>query len=421
VAPGFSPLDEELALLPGTLTPTLQEGVVRLGAWVPFARAAEMLAYFTHTTIGAATARRLTEGAGDAYEAVQAAEVARIERELPDDPAGPPVQQLSVDGALVPVVGGAWVEAKVPAIGTVTDAATRDEARASELSYFARHAEVAAFSRQALGEVHRRGTATAGTVVGIADGALWCQGVYDTLCPEAVRILDFYHAQTYLVAAAQATFGAGTAATSEWLGAQCHALKHATPEDVLAALAVLPVATAPQRTEAVAAQTAAVDYLSARIEQIRYADFLAAGYPIGSGAVESANKLVVEARLKRAGMHWALAHVNPMLALRTVACADRWAEAWPQITAEVRRRARHAVATRRTDRRAKLAPPAPMLPPPPPPALPPVHPAVLAVRDERRTRPPRVVAGHPTTAHPWKRSYRAPRLHTPAPPPLPKP
>ena len=41
--PGFSPLDEELGLLPGTLTPALQEGVVRLGAWVPFARAAEFL------------------------------------------------------------------------------------------------------------------------------------------------------------------------------------------------------------------------------------------------------------------------------------------------------------------------------------------------------------------------------------------
>ena len=45
--------------------------------------------------------------------------------------------------------------------------------------------------------------------------------------------------------------------------------------------------------------------------------------------MESANKLVVEARLKGAGMYWARASVNPMVALRTVACADRWPEAWP--------------------------------------------------------------------------------------------
>jgi hypothetical protein len=381
-----------------------------------------MLAHFTHTTIGEATARRLTEGAGAAYEAVQAAEVARIERELPDGPTGPAVQQVSVDGVLLPVLKGAWVGAKVLAIGTVTHVGAGGEVRATDLSYFARHAEVAAFTRQALGEVHRRGTATAGTVVGVADGAPWCQGVYDVHCPAAVRILDFYHAQTYLVAAAQAAFGPGTAAASEWLGTQCHALKHTTPEAVLIALAALPVETAPHRAEAVTAQAEAVAYLSARIEQARYAQFIAAGYPIGSGAVESANKLVVEARLKRAGMRWAIAHVNPMLALRTVACSDRWGEAWPQITAQVRRQARLATTTRRTDRRTRLAPlSAPVVPLPPVPDPLPPHPAVLALRDEHATRPPRVVGGHPTADHPWKRSYRAPRLRTHAPTPLPKP
>jgi hypothetical protein len=410
-----------LALLPGVLTPALQEGVVRLGAWVPFARAAEFLAYFTQTTIGEASARRLTEGAGAAYEAVQAAEVARIERELPADPTGPAVQQVSVDGVLIPVLKGAWVEAKVLAIGTVVGGAGDGEARATDLSYFARHAEASEFTHQALVEVHRRGTATAGTVVGIADGAVWCQGVYDVHCPEAVRILDFYHAQTYLVAAAQAAFGSGTAEASEWLGTWCHALKHKTPEEVLAALAALPVETAPRRAEAVAAQTEAVAYLSARIEQARYAQFLAVGYPIGSGAVESANKLVVEARLKRAGMHWAIAHVNPMLALRTVACSDRWAEAWPQITAQLRHQARSAVAARRTDRRAKLAPlpaPVPLLPPRPEP--PPPHPAVLALREELAGRRPRMVNGRPTMEHTWKRGYRAHSPRTPSPAELPK-
>jgi hypothetical protein len=50
----------------------------------------------------------------------------------------------------------------------------------------------------------------------------------------------------------------------------------------------------------------------------------------GSGSTESANKLVVDARLKSTDMHWA--HVDPLVALRTIACADRWAEAWPRIT-----------------------------------------------------------------------------------------
>jgi hypothetical protein len=60
-------------------------------------------------------------------------------------------------------------------------------------------------------------------------------------------------------------------------------------------------------------------------------DAPARGYPIGSEAVESANQLVVATRLKGAGMHWARPHVGSMVALRAIACSDRWGEAWPQI------------------------------------------------------------------------------------------
>ncbi len=49
-------------------------------------------------------------------------------------------------------------------------------------------------------------------------------------------------------------------------------------------------------------------------------------------------------------MHWERAHVNPMVALRTVAYGDRWAEAWPQITTQQREQARAVSAERRTAR-----------------------------------------------------------------------
>lgn len=47
-----------------------------------------------------------------------------------------------------------------------------------------------------------------------------------------------------------------------------------------------------------------------------------------SGSGESANKVVVETRLKGAGMHWKRENVNAMLALRNAVCNDRWAAAW---------------------------------------------------------------------------------------------
>ncbi len=78
-------------------------------------------------------------------------------------------------------------------------------------------------------------------------------------------------------------------------------------------------------------------YLEKRLAQMQYPRFQAAGWPIGSGLVESANKLVVEARLKGAGMHWSRASVNPLLALRNAVCNDRWTEAWQQSVAHIRR------------------------------------------------------------------------------------
>ena len=66
----------------------------------------------------------------------------------------------------------------------------------------------------------------------------------------------------------------------------------------------------------------------------------------GGGAVESANKLVVEARLKAPGMNWAGEHVDPMAALRTVVCSGRWGEVWPQINQRLGEKAREQAVGR---------------------------------------------------------------------------
>jgi hypothetical protein len=342
VRSGFFPLDEELALLPGQLTPRLHESLVRLGTWLPFAQAAEALAFFTGVTVSEPTVRRMTEGAGAAYEAVQTAAVDAIEEELPPASPGPRVQLLSVDGAMVPLLHHEWAEVKTVAIGAVGQP-VREGAEwvvhTEELSYFSRLTDAETFGRLALVETHRRGTETARTVCAVSDGAVWIQGFVDLHRPDAVRILDFPHALGYVAQAGQAVYGEGTEACMQWFTRQRQALQHGDPEEVLRALRQL--ATVKQRARAPARATvqASLDYLQKRRGMLDYAWFQARGYPIGSGSVESANKLVVERRLKGAGMHWARAHVNPMVALRTVACSDRWAEAWPQIVQHVRQHA----------------------------------------------------------------------------------
>jgi hypothetical protein len=119
VVRGFSPLDEELALLPGPLTPQLQETLVRLGTVVPFGRAARLFTHWTHTTVSESTARRLTERAGTTYAAVQDAEAVALTRHVPECRDAPRCQLLSADGAMVPLRGGVWGEVKLLAIGAV--------------------------------------------------------------------------------------------------------------------------------------------------------------------------------------------------------------------------------------------------------------------------------------------------------------
>jgi hypothetical protein len=364
-------------LLPGVLTPRLQEQLAHLGIWMPFAPAAQMLTRFTGVPVSAATVRRLTEVVGCAALAVEAADVARLCDELPPVPAGPERAVLSVDGAMVPLVGGEWAEVKTLVVGEVAPAtpqalgaapAEAPDVHLTAVSSCSRLADVEQFNEAVLGELHRRGVETASQVAAVSDGAEWIQGFVDLHCPQATRILDFAHAAEHVALIGQAV------APDEptWLAPRLHRLKHDGPESLLAELHEQAAAMAQPPPEV----TEALTYLDKRVALLQYPGFAAAGWPIGSGCVESANKLVVEARLKGAGMQWARPNVNPLLVLRNAACNDRWDAAWAHRADWLRR---HPLP--RCPTNAPVVPPPPPLPEPLPPPPPP---------------PPRA-------PHPWRR------------------
>lgn len=411
---GAFPADDELALTPGMFSPRLHEAVVRLSTSLPFAQAAREVGWLLGVSVSKKTACRLTEQAGATNVVLEETAVARLEREQPVPPRGPRLQQVSADGAMVPLVHGEWAEVKTVAIGTIGSSrgAAAREPRTTDISYFSRLADHDTFSRLALLELHRRGTETAGVVVGVMDGSDWLQKFLDLHRPTAVRILDFPHAVQHLAAAAQAAFGIGTPAAADWLSQQRTDLRHRTPRSVLAAVRALATTAAADPAAAMAARDATLRYLTKRRRQIAYASFQKKGYPIGSGMIESANKLVVEARLKGSGMHWARPHVDPLLSLRTSLCSDRWDETWPAITAAQRSEARARAERRRRARHDAGAPDHaekldPKLPAPLPATLPSTPPSV------RHRTAPTIVDGRPTAEHPWKR-YPLTRRSLPA-------
>src|SRR2546423_14983036 len=98
----FFPLDEELGLRPKVgFTPKVEEGMARLGTWMPFRTAQRELAFFLGVEVAAASVRQITEQAGATQVQVQAQEVEALLEERPESPSGPQMQLMSLDGALI--------------------------------------------------------------------------------------------------------------------------------------------------------------------------------------------------------------------------------------------------------------------------------------------------------------------------------
>jgi hypothetical protein len=381
VARGFSPLDDRLGLLSCGYSPVLVEAMVRLGARLPFAVVAEEMGRLFGVSVSPDTVRRLTEETGGVLARIEQTELEDLEHDAPEELDGPAMQQVSADGCMLSLTDGRWTEVRTIAIGEITE--QDGEPAVHTITYFSRHGSADAFIRQTTLPTHERGTRRATTVAAVMDGASWLQEIISEQCPAAVRILDFPHAVGYLHTAAHAAYGAESPEAGAWLDAWVPRFKTGEPEDVLAALRALPTPTG----EAARAKGTAIRYLGSRKDQICYAAFREQGLPIGSGMVESAGKLVVEARLKGSGMHWAARNLNPLLALRSRLCSGQWDTTWHSTYQTWRQETRQR---QRTLRRQRQEARAAQQSPPSPPDTPHSDALAKAFRD-----------GHPTADHPW--------------------
>lgn len=242
VATAFSPLDEELGLLPGSYTPQIQEAMTRLGAKMPYEQARDEIDRFCHSLVSEPTLRRQTMENGRVSEALAKEESEWVEKEVPEVRVTPNKILISADGAFVALTTGEWREVKTVSIGefeTVKKADGREQVETSGLSYFSRSYRARDFEYYALSEVHRRGVEKADIVVATNDGADWIQNFIEYHCPEAVRSLDFSHAQGYIADVGQAIYGEGTAEFQTWFRQTSHGLKHKPPQTTLTQLAQL--------------------------------------------------------------------------------------------------------------------------------------------------------------------------------------
>jgi hypothetical protein len=120
---------------------------------------------------------------------------------------------------------------------------------------------------------------------------------------------------------ARLRFGEGSLQADQWVHQIGTDLKAGKVEQVIARLKRL----RPKSPQLRASLDSLIRYYSENAGRMQYDKYLRLGYGIGSGAVESAHKQVVHARLRQAGMRWREAGARRLPALRLLLLNDNWA------------------------------------------------------------------------------------------------
>lgn len=337
---GQAPVDEQLGLGGGALSPGLARVACRLGIADSFGEAADALAETLRVEVPREAIRRITEGIGAVAEAAEQAAMARAQEgrepiaEIVPLPAGAALL-VEADGAMVHLADD-WHEVKVGLAAPLGPTSRVDPETGRQTLVLGKPSDGAGFEPAEVfwyrlyGEACRPGLGSAALtlIVVLGDGADWIWRYAVRFLAvgtaEIVEIVDIDHAWEHRGTVATAAFGPGTAAASAW----CEPLKAALllkgVAPILEALGDL-VPTDSTATEEV---RKALGYFTTNARRMDYPTFRARHLPIGSGAIESSCKTLIEEREKGAGMRWTKADAQAVASLRALWRSGRWKQFW---------------------------------------------------------------------------------------------
>jgi hypothetical protein len=329
-----APLDEALGLAPYQRSSgELQYLGCSLAVFVPYATAAQLLRWYSASSVSARAVWCWTQAAGtramsalqsqlEALASGQEPQEEALEKELKSAPLA-----LSADGVMVPFRPHSddnrgktkWREIKVGVLARLERYTTRSGQGVTRLRHrrlVAVLGEIDVFKPRFWLEALRQGIRSAPEVLWLSDGGRGFWGLYEEhLRPHARGILDFYHAAQYLWKSAAAWLDGRTRQARQWFGWSRHHLRHGDPDDVLEdLLEALEVETLPE--SASEALVKLYHYLNGHRDHIDDAKYAELGLPLGSGMVESACKWLIQQRFKGVGMRWSEEGFNHLLHLR---------------------------------------------------------------------------------------------------------
>lgn len=245
------------------------------------------------------------------------------------------VMYIQADGAMTPIATAGGVEYKENKLGIVftDDNILRrktkngvDRVEIKNKHFVSSVGEgVEKFKKMLHAVAKENGLYKATQQVLICDGASWLTKMKEEYFPDAIQILDWYHAVDHLWQTAHALFGENNVEKCKsWVEPQKQLLWEGKIDDVISGL--IKAGNNTKKNQDPIWQLHG--YFISNRNNMRYDEYRNAGYYIGSGAIESANKYIVANRLKQAGMRWEIKNANALIWLRSKYFEDGWDEFW---------------------------------------------------------------------------------------------
>ena len=179
------------------------------------------------------------------------------------------------------------------------------------------------FGRRLHWEAQREGLGRAQAKLILGDGAPWIWNLANDRWAGATQVLDFYHATEHLWELGRALHPQDEAAVAQWVEPRCHQLRHGRHQRVLREIAELKAPRGPAEPVVVREQK----YFAGHAPRMNYAQIHWRGWPISSGAVESACRQR-QCRYKRPGQFWTPTGMRNLGSLTEARFNNHWDELW---------------------------------------------------------------------------------------------
>ena len=334
---GFCPRDRVLRLELFSLTPGVLRMTGSTAALVSFEESSALLHELAGVEVSVSQVQRAAEALGAEIAADERACVERMGEVAPTmylgmDGTGVPMRPSEVAGRAGKQPDGS-AKTREAKVVTVWTAESRDEEGKpvrdpGSITYSAAIESAAApdtslkrsdLAERVLREATRRGFTEAPRCAALGDGSSWIWNTTTELFPQAIQILDRYHAKEALHRTAQSIFGASPEA-KPWATARCAELDDGKLQTIIRAL----------RPHIGSSDEAAkcATYVIRNRRRMRYPKFHAQGLCTSTGVLEAGCKVAIGTRLKRAGMHWSVSGANAIIALRCAKLSGRFEDFW---------------------------------------------------------------------------------------------